>query len=336
MDSFPSTVTMSVQSAAELATRSLQSLGYDREQAGIVADHLVDAAMCGYGFAGLPRILAIAEERPRWPNPGEITVVRETPVSAMLDGAANIGYLVARRSADIAAEKAKASGVAVVGAFNTYFSGRCAYYVERIARQGLAAIHFTSAFPVVVPLGGLQPRLGTNPVSVAIPKAPDPFILDFATAATTHGDVLLSRTLNLPLDENVAVDAKGRPTRDPAAALEGGILPFGGHKGFGLSLAVQLFGLMAGADLGRGQLADTAFFFLAFDPGLLRSPDELGDVMKEYLDSVRSTPTVEGSPAIRIPSEAAYARREASKREGIEIDSKIIAQLERLAGTTVH
>src|SRR5215471_6481604 len=134
-------VRLAVDDARALGEAALQRIGYPADEATIITDQLIDNALCGYRFASLPRILAIAEDektsKPRTP----VRIVRETPVSAMVDGGNKVGYVAAFRGAEIAAAKAKASGIALVGVHNSYYSGRNAYYVERIVRQGLVAIH---------------------------------------------------------------------------------------------------------------------------------------------------------------------------------------------------
>ncbi len=151
--------------------------------------------MCGYRFASLPRILAIAEDertgRPRSP----VRVVRETPVSALVDGGNKVGYVAAYRGAEIAISKALASGIAVVGVHNSYYSGRNAYYVELMVRAGLVGIHTASARPHVVPPGGRRPALGTNPISIGFPSTNGPVIYDIGTASLMWGEVLLMARL---------------------------------------------------------------------------------------------------------------------------------------------
>ena len=145
----PDTVRLSVAEARALGEATLQRIGYPADEAAIITDQLIDNALCGYRFASLPRILAIAEDektsRPRTP----IRIVRETPVSALVDGGNKVGYVAAYRGAEIAIAKAKASGIAIVGVHNSYYSGRNAYYVEHIVRAGLVAIHTASAKPHV-------------------------------------------------------------------------------------------------------------------------------------------------------------------------------------------
>src|SRR6185503_5211250 len=198
---------------------------------------------------------------------------------------------------------------AVVGLHDAFLSGRSAYYVEMIARAGFVGMQTACSAPVVVPLGGAAPALGTNPIAFAIPGKPDPFVFDMATSLTNHGDVILAKRLGVALPEGQAVDSRGLPTTDPAAALGGGILTFGGHKGYGLSVTIQAMGLLAGAALPRGKVQDFAFLFVVFDPGLLIPPEDLERQLAELLDRIRSTPKQTGVDAIRIPSERAFAER---------------------------
>ena len=197
-------------------------------------------------------------------------VVRETPVSALVDGGNKVGYVAAYRGAEIAIAKAKASGIAIVGVHNSYYSGRNAYYVEQIVRAGLVAIHTASAKPHVLPPGGRRPALGTNPFSIGFPSANGPVIYDIGTASLMWGEVLLMARLGEALPEGVGFDADGNPTRDArAVAQDGGVAPFGGHKGYGLSFAIQALGLLAGAALPRGDVQDYGFLFIAIDPAVM-------------------------------------------------------------------
>src|SRR5882762_3616107 len=117
------------------------------------------------GMIGLPRILAIAREAKTKNARVPVAVVHETPVSALVDGGNNVGYVAVYRGAEIAIAKAKQSGIAAVGVYNSYFSGRNAYYLERIVDAGLVGLHTASGAPHIVPPGATRPALGTNPIA---------------------------------------------------------------------------------------------------------------------------------------------------------------------------
>ena len=196
------------------------------------------------------RILTIAEEARNRQTRTEPAIVRETASSALVDGGNTIGYIAAFRGAEIAARKAKDTGLSIVGVFNSFYSGRNAWYVETIVRHDLVAIHTCSASPHVLPPGSRAPLLGTNPISIGFPSTNGPVVWDIGTASVMWGDVQLMARLGHELPEGTGFDQDGNPTRDAAAALKGGVAPWGGHKGYGLSFCIQALGLIAGAALG--------------------------------------------------------------------------------------
>ena len=327
----PDTIRLGVAEARELGEATLRRIGYPADEAAIITDQLIDNALCGYRFAGLPRILAIADDektgKPRTP----IRVVRETPVSALVDGGNKVGYVAAYRGAEIAIAKAKAIGIAIVGVHNSYYSGRNAYFVELIVRAGLVAIHTSSAQPHVLPPGGRKPALGTNPFSVGFPSTQGPVIYDIGTASVMWGEVLLMARLGEPLPDGVGFDADGNSTCDARAVADGGgVTAFGGHKGYGLSFTIQALGLLAGAALPRGDVQDYGFLFIAIDPAIMLPDFEAQ--LSELIARIKATPRQPGVDEIRIPSERAFREREQRRVEGIVLDRKVVDALHVLRG----
>ena len=325
-------IRLSIPDAAMLGERALVSIGFSEQESHVICAHLIDATCCGYPFAGLPRILTIAED-PRTRQPRKpIATVHETEASALIDGGNHVGYYAVHHAAEVAIEKAKHNKFAVVGLYNSQLSGRNAYYVEKIVKHDLVGIHTASASPVVAPMGGTRPVLGTNPFCIGFPSARGPVIFDMGTASTMLGEVILRSRLNEALPEGVAIDAQGRPTTDAHAALEGAILPFGGHKGYGLSFTIQALGLLAGAAMGRGRVNDYAFLFIVFDPGLLVPTAQFKRETEELIQRIKATPRQPGVDEILIPSERSFRTREIARREGIAVDRKVYDALNTLAG----
>lgn len=326
----PNCERLTVAEAVAVCMDALDRLGYAPEDAQIITDHLVDSALCGYTFAGLPRILAIASNRKSQEARQEIQVVFETPASSLIDGGNNVGYLAAHCGAMAAIEKAKFCGLSAVGVYNSYYSGRAAYYVEKIVNAGLIAIHASSAQPKVIPPGGAEPILGTNPICFGFPSRSGPVIFDAGTAAIMGGELSMHALLGDVLPAGIAFDAKGRPTCDPKEALKGGVAPFAGHKGFGLSLAVQALGLLAGAALARGTVRDYGFFFLAIDPAIMGPQQSFQEQMTRLIDEIKGSRKQPGVDDIRIPFERARRERNRRQEEGIVIDRKILAEIRGL------
>ena len=329
----PGTVRLSVADAASLGERALQRVGYSGEDAKIIVDQLVDNSLCGYRFAGLPRILAIAGDQKTRRQRTPPKIVHETPVSALIDGGNSVGYIAAYRAAEVAISKAKIAGMASVGAYNSYYSGRNAYFVEKIVRDGLVAIHASSASPRVLPPGAARPMLGTNPICFGFPSEDGPVIVDMGTASFMWGEVMLHAHLKEPLPEGVGFDEHGVASTDAAAVLKGGVAPFGGHKGYGLSFAIQALGILAGAALAKGQVRDYGFLFWAVDPKVMLPGGEFRGQMSEYVRQIKATPRQPGVAEIRIPSERAFHERERRRKEGIVLDRKVVASLEALCQT---
>ena len=324
-------IILTVEEATALGIDALHALGFDEEQAPVITAHLVDAALCGYRFAGLPRILTIGEDlrtrEPRTP----MRIVHETEVSAMIDGGNNVGYYAVYKAAQIAIEKAKKSRIALIGMYRAALSGRNSYYVESIARAGLVGIHMASSAPVVLPHGGARPAFGTNPIAFGFPRAGNPFIVDIGTAAIMRGDVILHTRTGEPLPEGVAVDANGQPTTDPFEALKGGMFTFGGRRGSALSFGIQAMCRLAGSARPAGRGKDWGFVFIAFDPEILMPREEFEEALEELIAGVRGTPPLDPAEPVRIPSERSFREREERRRTGIPIAREVHRQLAELA-----
>lgn len=316
---------LSVADARALAESALRGIGYDSDEARIIADHVIDAALCGYEYSGLAKILNVADSEhfrlPRRP----MTVLRETDVSIAFDGGNNVGMLSLFHAAEATIKKAAAHGIALVSVNDAWMSGRSAYYVEMIARAGLVAIHTASSSQMVAPPGGMRAALGTNPLAIAIPSSRAPIVLDIGTSAYMMTEVLLRERLGELLPEGVAIGPEGAPTRDAALARRGALLPFGGYKGFGLALMIQALGLLAGS--GSDEDSDYGYLFIGFRPDLIGPMDVFKQRVSELIERIKATPRQAGIDEIRIPSERAFRCRERALREGLDFDRPVYEAL---------
>ncbi len=321
----PERINLSVADARDLSEGALRGVGYDDGEARIIADHVVDAALCGYEYSGLAKILNIPESAhfklPRRP----VKVLRETDVSLAFDGGNNVGMLALFYAAEATIRKATAHGIALVSVSDAWMSGRSAYYVEMIAKAGLVAIHTAASSRLVAPPGGTKAVLGTNPIAIAIPSSRDPIVLDIGTSAFMMTEVMLRERLGELLPEGVAIGPGGEPTRDPALARRGALLPFGGYKGFGLALMIQALGLLSSE-----REDDPGYLFIAFQPDLLGTADVFHRRVTQLIDHIKATPRQPGVDEIRIPSERAFQSRERALREGLTIDRLVFDALTAL------
>jgi LDH2 family malate/lactate/ureidoglycolate dehydrogenase len=147
----------------------------------------------------------------------------------------------------------------------------------------------------------------------------DPLVIDLGTSAFMGTDLQFRHRLGIPLPEGVAIDEDGRPTTDAAAARRGAILPFGGHKGYALALAMHALGVSA------------EYLFIAFMPDLFMPLPDYRRALTAEIAVIKATPRQEGVDEIRIPGERAYRDRARLTRDGIEIDRRIHDALNRLA-----
>jgi ureidoglycolate dehydrogenase (NAD+) len=325
---------LTIEQATGLAVAALSRNGLSPQHARQVAEHLVESALCGHEFSSLPRVLAIVDElRAKTATAGAIQVVREAGSFAHIDGGDNIGYVVSLFAVDKAVEIARRHGVAVVTADNTWFSGRCAYYVERAAREGFVALHTTNTTARVAPFGGADRIMGTNPFAIAFPCEPDPIIVDIGTSAITWGDVVLARTKGEPLPDGVAVDTAGAVTRDPQSALDGAFMPWGGRRGSALALAVQLLGVLAGSSPVIHDTAGYGLFFVLVDPDRLAPDRDFKAQAAELRRIVVGSRALAGHAGVQMPGDGSQARRRRALQDGlVSIDDTVYARLIELAG----
>jgi delta1-piperideine-2-carboxylate reductase len=312
---------ISVAAARSLLETVMAAVGHDREGAALIADHLLDCELRGVSYGGLARALSIVERLATTDNRRPIVVERDTPALARLDGGDQIGYLVAHHATRMAIDKARTSGLAMVAAHNTWYTGMLSYYAEMAAADGLVSMIASNASPWVAPHGGTEGRFGTNPICFGFPSAGDPVIWDIGTSAIIHAEVTLHRRLGTALPPNVAFDAAGAPTVDPAAALAGAFAPWGGHKGSGLAVVVHLLGMLAGSPVTPPELAQFGFLIVAIDPAAVTSAEQWKADVAAYADSVRAARSAPGGPPVRMP----FDRSRQERRRRLEEDSIEVA-----------
>jgi LDH2 family malate/lactate/ureidoglycolate dehydrogenase len=325
-------VRLSIVEAQTLANAALMQLGFDAPDAAIAMRHLIDAELRGLGYAGFGRLVSIAEQiDKRGLSQQPITILKETPVSARLDGGDQLGLVVAQRATEIAIAKAATSGIAIVGASNTWYTGMLSFYAEFVATQDLVVMVASNATARVAPYGGNERRMGANPICFGFPSTGAPVVWDIGTSAVGHAQVMLARRLGLPLEEGVAFGADGRPTTDPSAALAGAFVAWGGHRGSGLGIVVQLLGILAGSSILPGELQDFGYLMVAVQPELLTPLAEFKKAVAVYSDFVRATRPVEQGKPLRMPYDRSRAERNARLASGIEVPDAIHATIARIA-----
>ena len=328
-----------------LVLRLLEAKGVSPQEAGFVAAELCDANLVGHDSHGVMRIVQYAQMMDDgYVKPGSpFEILGESPVTAVVDGHFNFGQVTASEGLVLAIRKAKESGTATVLMRNCNHVGRLGSYTHKAAREGLVAMMAVNAPGPggVVSFGGMERRLGTNPISIAAPCQDDALVLDMTTSATAEGKLRVSHQKGEQVPEGLIVDGHGRPSTDPADYYNkpyGAILPLGGpllgHKGFGLSVMIDVVcGILSGSGIGRDDLPRGAngvwLHLLAIERFLPRS--EYDGWMAKYVDHIKGCPRMPGVDEILLPGEIERRRQQQREQEGIAIPDETWRQISELA-----
>ncbi|MDR6772834.1 malate/lactate/ureidoglycolate dehydrogenase [Azospirillum sp. BE72] len=329
---------------AEAVRRLLRAAGSEAEEARVVADHLVEANLRGHDSHGVGMLAmympAIAAGLLR-PNQ-HATVIGESGPFLSVAGGSGYGQLIAREATDLAIQRARRDGLAVLSLRDSHHIGRVGSYGEQCSDAGLVAMAFVNVVtrPAVAPHDGTRPRLGTNPICIAIPatQATPALILDFATSAVAVGKCRVAMGKGQEMAPGLLLDSQGEATRDPGVMFRdpsGALLPLGGHKGFGLSLMCDvLAGALASAMPGTPSHQDSGrvmnnMFAIVFDPARGGNAQWAAD-LDDLVAYIRDTPTAPGADSIQLPGEPESRTRRQRLAAGIPLDGATLAMLDSL------
>lgn len=313
-----------------------EAAGCSPEDARAVVDHLVESSLFGHDSHGAIRFYEYAQaiRDGRFDPKARPEIVQERPCTAVVDAHNALGQVGATFAAELAIEKARTHGVASVGLRNTSHIGRVGAYPLMAARRDMIGLIFVNAGREgrkVVPFGGRDGRLSTNPIGFAAPrKQADPILVDMTTSVVADGKIRVAINQGKPIPAGWAVDAHGNPTTDPQKVRgdgpEGALLPMGGvvaHKGFALGLAVEILG---GALSGQGVAANepvmksngvhlTVYNIAHFA--------EMADYYREVeslVAHVKSSRPAAGFSEVLLPGEPEFRCAAQRSRNGIAID----------------
>ena len=318
---------ISIADARRLAETFLIQGGLSSIDAAVIADILLEAELRGrktHGFIRLPGIKSRYEQGERT----DIHIDKEDGQCVRINGGNQPGYLVAYRAMAIAIERSKQKGSSVVGVYNTSHCGMAGYYVDMARKADMIGLLFADCLPRITPEGGTEAILGTNPLAVGIPSNTVPLLFDMSTAAITNGDLLVAMREGTEIAEGLAFDPDGEATTDPDAALKGSVRPFGGHKGFGLALIVQI---LAGALVNAATIpppgADYGLLIVALNPESFVPLTQFKAEVDTLITRVKENRRETGVPEILIPGERAYRQRAVHLVSGIHLDDALVSQL---------
>lgn len=314
-----------------LGERIALAHGLSASDAHLLADTLVTAELWGHGSHGMLRLpWYMARVRS-----GAIDVRAQPQVTggfaalAQMDGADALGQRVALQAVELAVERARAFGVGAVAVRYSNHFGTAAYFTRKGARLGFATLLFSNASASMAPWGGRDKRVGNNPWSIAVPGGPlGEVVLDIANTAVARGKIYLAAERGESIPAQWALDERGRPTTDPQAALAGLLQPIAGHKGYGISVMIDLLaGVLTGSSFGVDVVgpyrpegrSGAGHLALAIDIARLMPLPEFEARVGLLVQQLRSSAPAEGSPGIFVPGEPEARHRARAQSRGIDL-----------------
>jgi uncharacterized oxidoreductase len=331
---------------AELYITSLfERLGTPERNARLVANHLVEASLLGHDSHGIMRAVqyCAAIERGELIPDTQPQILRESTAGVVLNGRCAFGQVAAAEAMTLAMRKATECGVGTVTLRNCNHTGRLGAYTATAANAGMVAMMMVNAggaYQSVVPFGGRERRLATNPLSLAAPSGGEfPLVLDFATSMAPEGKIRLYKQRNATLPSGWIVDASGAPSTNPADFYSdppGAILPFGGevgHKGYGLAFMVDIFaGALSEAGCCRaGEVVGRdGALLMAINVKHFSSEEVFSGQVRSLIAHIKSCPPAPGNDEVFVPGEIEYRTAQRRRKEGIRLDDVVWNEIEAL------
>jgi LDH2 family malate/lactate/ureidoglycolate dehydrogenase len=336
---------ISAQRLEEIGRALIVAAGTPAEEAALVMRHIVGANLVGHDSHGVIQIPTYIDRI----KAGHIVpgapwvIVKETPTTTVVDGHWGFGYVVNERAMRLTIEKAEKSNVAAATVFRQGHIGRLSSYTQMAARAGMIGLITADSGrspKAVAPFGGKEARLGTNPISIAIPSDIEgPLYLDMATSAAAAGKIAVAVARGEAVPPGWVIDSEGKPTTDPRQLRQGGALlplggPDGGYKGTGLAVMVEILcGLLTGLGFGvepTGRHNDGCFMAV-FKVEAFRPLAEFKKEVGEFVTYLKETPPSEGSSGVLYPGEIEHRRELDRSKGGIAVEDATWGRIKALA-----
>lgn len=337
-------------------TAAFQGYHFTREESRKIADILLDADLSGIESHGVQRMIRYHKEITEGlvkPD-AKPEIVRETPISAAMEGNDGMGQLLGITAMELAISKAKTAGFGMVTVRNSNHYGIAGYYAKMAANQGLIGISMTNSEAIMVPTFGRKAMIGTNPIAFAMPARPVNFVFDAATTVVPRGKLEVYVKRGNPLPMGWALDETGRDSNEPDRILQniihkagGGILPLGGsgeitsgYKGYGFGMLCEIAtAILSGGTTsnyiyktpGRSNIAQC---FIALDYGMFGDKSAMEEHLSRYMQEIRESDKAVGCERIYIHGEKESESRQRVLRDGVSVNDKTYSELRMIGGYT--
>ena len=341
-------INYSYEQLKRFCTDAFVKFGFNKEESDIIVDVLLTSDMYGIESHGMQRLVRYHKgiEKGLIKIDAKPEIVFETPVSAVIEGNDGMGQLLGYKAMNIAIEKAKKTGMAIVTVRNSNHYGIAGYYAKMASKEGLIGMSMTNSEAIMVPTFGKKAMLGSNPIAIAMPADPYDFFFDASTTVVTRGKLEIYNKLSKPLENGWALDSTGKGSNDAADVLKnivakagGGIMPLGGetevtgsHKGYGYGMFCEIFTSILSMGLtsnhthmnGKG---GTCHGFIAIDPAVFGDASAIREHLSTLLTELRESPKAEGAQRIYTHGEKEAIAYEDRLQNGINVNINTVAEM---------
>lgn len=329
-------IQISVPEVRELGIKVLTDVGTPIDYAEIITDSLIDAQAVGHASHGVIRLLEYTESV----TAGKVkanakpTVKSETTSAVVIDASWGWGTIACRLAMKQVSAKARATGIAIGTIQNCNHIGRLGEYVDKLADENLVALMWCNGDPSVAAYGGKERLFGTNPFAAGIPSSNESVVIDFATAASAEGKLRVARANGQSIPPDTVIDANGKPSQDPNDFYNGGaLLPFGGHKGYCLTLMIELLGgalSQIHPNVNPKYTNGFGTVLIVIDPTMLVPLDLFLSDVDQATSVYRSTPPINPNQPVLIPGDIENQNRAKVETE-LTVSAAVWESLQDLA-----
>jgi len=338
----------SYENLKKFCTDAFMKFGFSQEESNIIVDVLLTSDLYGIESHGMQRLVRYHKgiEKGLIKIDAKPEVVFETPVSAVIEGNDGMGQLLGYKAMNMAIEKAKTTGMAIVTVRNSNHYGIAGYYAKMACKEGLIGMSMTNSEAIMVPTFGRKAMLGSNPIAIAMPAEPYDFFFDASTTVVTRGKLEIYNKLQKPLPDGWALGANGKGSSDASDVLKnivakagGGIVPLGGeieqsgsHKGYGYGMLCEIFTSILSMGLTSnhthiGGKGGTCHGFIAINPAVFGDADAISEHLSTLLKELRESPKAEGQERIYTHGEKEVFAYEDRIKNGIDVNINTVAEM---------
>ena len=345
-------INYSYEKLKKFCTDAFLKFGFNSEESEIIVDVLLTSDLYGIESHGMQRLVRYHKgiEKGLIKTDAKPEIIFETPVSAVIEGNDGMGQLLGYKAMNIAIEKAKKTGMAIVTVRNSNHYGIAGYYAKMACKEGLIGMSMTNSEAIMVPTFGRLAMLGSNPIAMAMPAEPYDFFFDASTTVVTRGKLEIYNKLEKPLPEGWALNSSGKGSSDAADVLKnivskagGGIMPLGGefeqsgsHKGYGYGMLCEIFTSILSMGLTSnhthiGDKGGTCHGFIAIDPAVFGNAEAIKDHLSTFLKELRESPKAEGATRIYTHGEKEVEAEKYNRENGIPINDVTLGEMDDIA-----